>query len=201
LNDWSTGYEPVGISWLPHPAGLVARPVRLLGQRCLRYERDGGAGRFLGAWIPLRFVVEEELTHLTPERRRALRVWGIIISAVGYLMFFSVPLMMVLAFGSRVIPPFPLFIVFAFGGVILIAVGRFLLRFGFMKPMAEIMATETGGAVEYSSERMAKGIGKGLKGAGLNLGAVREVVKVKCRKCGFLETEDAKYCSSCAKPM
>lgn len=29
----------------------------------------------------------------------------------------------------------------------------------------------------------------------------KEVVKVKCRECGFLETEDAEFCSKCGKRM
>lgn len=32
------------------------------------------------------------------------------------------------------------------------------------------------------------------------LGA-REVVKVRCRGCGYLETEDARFCSGCGAPM
>ena len=52
------------------------------------------------------------------------------------------------------------------------------------------LALETREGVEDVARAVAKGAGSS-----------REVVKVRCRACGFLETEDAKFCSGCGKEL
>jgi hypothetical protein len=94
------------------------------------------------------------------------------------------------------------FVVRAFGGMALFMVGGVLMGLGFMRPMAEISATETAHAVEHTSAAMGRGLSKGLRQDGFQWGGnARPVVKVRCRSCGALDSEDAKFCSACAKPM
>ncbi|WP_160159386.1 hypothetical protein [Actinomyces culturomici] len=40
-----------------------------------------------------------------------------------------------------------------------------------------------------------------LKDAASALGNRGPEIRVRCPKCGFLETEDARFCSSCAAPL
>ncbi|MEA3202700.1 MAG: hypothetical protein QOI63_366 [Thermoplasmata archaeon] len=82
---------------------------------------------------------------------------------------------------------------FGFGGIVLLAVGSKLTRLGFLRAAAELVATETEGAVEHVGAAAGRGWSSGA-------GTV-QVVKVKCRSCGFLETEDAAYCSHCGKTV
>lgn len=83
---------------------------------------------------------------------------------------------------------------FAFG---LIGAGSFACRFGYMKPVAEITATETEAAMEVTAGAVGRGVKEAL-GPALQS---RTVVRIKCRECGFLDTEDAQYCSKCGKTM
>ncbi len=82
-----------------------------------------------------------------------------------------------------------------FGGMVLVAIGGAMVQFSFLKVVSELVATETGGAVEYGSHRFGRGLGRGLKEARV------EVVRIKCRDCGELETETAKFCSGCGTAM
>jgi hypothetical protein len=84
---------------------------------------------------------------------------------------------------------------FFLGGV-LVAGGATLAKLAFAGPVAGVLATETEGAVEVT----ASAVGRGLR-AGMAGGAVGTVVKVKCRSCGYLETEDAKFCSQCSTAL
>ncbi len=90
--------------------------------------------------------------------------------------------------------------IFGFSGVFTIAIGAMLTSLGFRKPMSELAATDTSIAVEHSSTAMGRGLARGLHEAG-GLSRGRDIVKVKCRACGFLESEDAKFCSQCSKKM
>ena len=83
-----------------------------------------------------------------------------------------------------------------------IMAGATLLRFGFMRSVSSIVATETAPAVEYSSAALGRGIGSGLRESGFAGGVgPAAVVRLKCRSCGFLESEDARFCSQCSKAM
>lgn len=135
----------------------------------------------------------QRVTRLSPRARRILQVVGVLFAGTGFLVFAS----LFIGITSFDTPK-------AFGGLatamilsfVLMSVGGFCLQFGFMKPMSEVVATETAGAAEVTAGAIGRGLKEGLGGA---LGAA--VVKVKCRKCGYLESEDAKYCSNCRSPM
>jgi hypothetical protein len=91
-------------------------------------------------------------------------------------------------------------IVIGFG---MIAVGGIIIYITNIRKVATYMATETAPAIEIAGGAMGKGIAEGTQeGGGIKFdtgGASRprEVVKVKCRKCGYLDTEDATFCSKC----
>jgi hypothetical protein len=53
----------------------------------------------------------------------------------------------------------------------------------------DYLADETQGGVEKVTRAIRKGTGGG------------EVIKVRCRACGYLESEDAKFCSGCGKSI
>lgn len=75
------------------------------------------------------------------------------------------------------------------------AAGFWMLKMGFLKPVSEMVATETASAVEVSAGAVARGVKEGLGGSTVFPSSI--VVKVKCRACGYLESDDAKFCSSC----
>ncbi len=93
-------------------------------------------------------------------------------------------------------------------GIVLIGAGAFVLRFGLIRPVTKYVATEAGPAIEYASASVGRGVMQGLgAGGGIpvriegNVAPAISTVKVKCRNCGYLESEDATYCSKCGKPV
>jgi len=97
---------------------------------------------------------------------------------------------------------------FAIGGFALV-LGFAMFAFGaqlFMtanaRAISKYAATEAAPAVSITTEAVASGLSKGLKGSNIGLGSSdREVIRVKCRNCGYLETEDAEFCSKCGKQV
>jgi len=88
----------------------------------------------------------------------------------------------------------------AAAGFVLAVVGshfRFLARTG---EITSYIATETSPTMKISSESITDGIASGLEKHNIEIGQ-KEVVKIKCRNCGYLETEDAEFCSKCGQPM
>lgn len=74
----------------------------------------------------------------------------------------------------------------------LFGVGSFLAKLGFAKPVSEVLATETAGAAQVTGAALGRGLREGFGPA-----ASAPAVKVRCRKCSYLESEDAAYCSKC----
>lgn len=124
---------------------------------------------------------------------------GGILLAVGVILFGMPFIAVPMAMGSGSFDGVASSFAFAFPGIILIAIGGMMLKFGLLKPVAEIVATETGGAVEHSSAATGRGLARGLREGGLAVGGPQ--VKVRCRSCGGLDSEDARFCSSCGKGM
>ncbi len=99
-------------------------------------------------------------------------------------------------FGAILAGPVAMFV-----GFLLAGAGLIMLKFGFMKAYTEVTATETAGAVEHASAAGGRGLGRGLKESGaMDSLSGRTIVKVRCH-CGYLETEDAKFCSDCGNAM
>ena len=72
------------------------------------------------------------------------------------------------------------------------------LRLGLVRPVTGYVATEAAPAIETA----ATAFGTGLRDAGFGApGVGGTVVRVKCRNCGYLETEDAEFCSKCGQRL
>ena len=83
-------------------------------------------------------------------------------------------------------------------GFIIFGLGIALLRFAFIRPVSRYVATEMSPGIQISGQS----IGQGLKQSGFGLNQqVKEVIKIKCPHCGYLESEDADFCSKCGKKI
>ncbi|MHA1974584.1 MAG: hypothetical protein ACTSW1_16410 [Candidatus Hodarchaeales archaeon] len=89
-----------------------------------------------------------------------------------------------------------------FIGFILISIGYKMYIATHIRGIAKYAATELSPTTTITTEALASGLARGIeKEGGLNLGGSKEVIRVKCRNCGYLETEDATFCSKCGKPL
>jgi hypothetical protein len=92
--------------------------------------------------------------------------------------------------------------------------GIFILVISFTRKIAHYQAVEAKPAIITASEGVGTGLARGLHhGGGLPIdinnhghhrrgsSAPHEVVKVKCRNCGYLDSEDATFCSKCGKRL
>lgn len=139
---------------------------------------------------------------MSPQTRKTLQITGIVGLAVGGALTLTGVVLFVsnlMAMGGSASPSgnglasgVVGMALFGAGGFV--SVGAFgLLGFAFRKPLSELAATDTEVAVEHSAGALARGIrGGGLGGA---------IVKIKCRSCGYLDSEDAKFCSGCAATL
>lgn len=69
--------------------------------------------------------------------------------------------------------------------------GSLTLIYALLPHYTRYIARKTAPAVSTITESAAKGVAKGLG----------QVVRVRCKKCGHLEREDAKFCSNCGEPL
>ncbi|KAA0006002.1 MAG: hypothetical protein DRM98_03835 [Thermoplasmata archaeon] len=83
------------------------------------------------------------------------------------------------------------------GGFVLFAIGVMLVRLSIIRPVSKYYATELSPAMEIAGQS----IGKGLNQSGFGKSKVKEVIKIKCPHCGYLESEDAEFCSKCGKKL
>ena len=83
------------------------------------------------------------------------------------------------------------------GGFGITAVGLILLFMSLTRPIGKYYATELSPAMRITGES----VGKGLKESGFGKSETKEVIKVKCPHCGYLESEDADFCSKCGKKI
>lgn len=83
------------------------------------------------------------------------------------------------------------------GGGFIAMIGFVLLRTAFIRPVSKYYATEMSPAIEIAGGS----IGKGLKESGLGNSQTKEVIKIKCPHCRYLESEDADFCSKCGKKI
>ena len=137
-----------------------------------------------------------------------LRQLGIGLLVVGFLLFLLSFVPVFLAFNRFMEDPFgssgsmfgSFFLSFVIGAlsIIMIGAGGFALRLGLVRPVTGYVATEAASAIETA----ATAFGTGLRDAGFGApGAGGTVVRVKCRNCGYLETEDAEFCSKCGQRL
>jgi hypothetical protein len=88
----------------------------------------------------------------------------------------------------------------AIGGFTLIP-GLALIYISQFRKVASYVATEASPAIETGSHAFGKGMGTGLKESGITSQQSKEVIKIKCPHCGYLESEDAEFCSKCGKKI
>ena len=142
--------------------------------------------------------------RMAPRTRRTLQVVGLCLLIPGILLFMVGGLLPMFAlidggpdedtfrtFGASIVVSA---LVTGFAMLMTIA-GAICAVLGFRKPMAELAATDTELAVEHASAALGRGLSRGGIGRG------QQVVRVKCRSCGYLESEDATYCSKCGRAV
>jgi len=89
--------------------------------------------------------------------------------------------------------------------LLMFGAGGFIAMIGFglvgatlARPVSKYYATEMSPAVQITGESIAEGIKK----SGLaTTQQTKEIIKVKCPHCGYLESEDADFCSKCGKKI
>jgi hypothetical protein len=98
-----------------------------------------------------------------------------------------------------------------FGGVALMIFGFLLLYLGFIRRVSTYYARELSPAMEIGSKAVGTGITRGIQrsggikldihsnGTNTHATGAKEVIRIKCRNCGYLDTEDAEFCSKCGK--
>jgi len=142
-----------------------------------------------------------------------LRRLGVVLLVAGLALFFGSVLSIMFAsdqfsrdpFGSNGSITGSIIFSFILGalGLVLAGFGWSALRFGLVRPVTGYVASEAAPAIASVTES----IGRGLASSGgipvriEGEQAPATVVRVKCRNCGYLESEDATYCSKCGKPV
>lgn len=89
------------------------------------------------------------------------------------------------------------FIIFGLGGF-MVVIGFGLISISIVRPVSKYYATEASPAIKIASQSL----GEGLKESGF--GSSKEpnqIIKVKCPHCGYLDSEDAEFCSKCDKKL
>lgn len=88
-------------------------------------------------------------------------------------------------------------------GIVSLAVGSWALRLGLIRPVSRFLAEEASPAIVTASAA----IGRGFTQAGLTMPApvtapgAQTVVKVKCKNCGHLNEESARFCDACGQTL
>jgi predicted nucleic-acid-binding Zn-ribbon protein len=86
--------------------------------------------------------------------------------------------------------------IFAAGGIMMV-IGFGLVSLSIVKPMSKYYATEASSAIKIAS----KSFGEGIKESNVLANNRKEIIKIKCPHCGYLESEDADFCSKCGKKI
>ena len=81
--------------------------------------------------------------------------------------------------------------------MIMLFIGAVLLKFCFIRPVSQYIATEASPAMKTAGHA----IGSGLKESGVFSSERKEIIKIKCSHCGYLESKDADFCSKCRKKI
>ena len=84
------------------------------------------------------------------------------------------------------------------GGGFMLVIGIGLVYISQFRRVASYVATEASPGLRTASHA----IGQGLKESGAMGGSEKkEVIKIKCKNCGYLDSEDAEFCSKCGKKI
>jgi len=82
-------------------------------------------------------------------------------------------------------------------GSFMVVIGFGLVRVSLTRPVSEYYATELSPATEITG----RSIGNGLYQSGFGRSEPKEIIKIRCSHCGYLETEDARFCSKCGNKI
>ena len=85
---------------------------------------------------------------------------------------------------------------FAAGGFLLV-IGLMFIALTIIRPMTKYYATEAHPGLQTAGHA----IGSGLKESGFGKSETKEIIKIKCPHCGYLESEDAEFCSKCGRKV
>ncbi|MDC4233634.1 zinc ribbon domain-containing protein [Actinomyces sp. B33] len=155
--------------------------------------------------------------------RKVAYYGGAVLQGVGVVMFFSVffsffrffrAMSSTFGTGSAVDGPhfmsplgmFP----FAFVGILLIGAGQWVRNVGkrglagsgvILSPEGEARDAEPWKRSEGAQDQDRLEEVPILRDAVARLGSVAPDVRVRCPKCAYVETEDARFCSACGAPM
>lgn len=142
--------------------------------------------------------------------RQLIRL-GVVLIAVGIALFLGSMLPVFFAISSLMADPFgssggifgAFILSFCLGaaGLIILAIGGIALRFGMIRPVASYVAAEAGPAITSVAESAGLGFRGGFGGTPVAAPDAHPDVRVKCRNCGYLDSEDATYCSKCGQPL
>jgi len=84
------------------------------------------------------------------------------------------------------------------GGAFMAMIGFGLVSASATRPVSKYYATELSPAMKITGQSIAEGI----KESGLiSSKESTEIIKIKCPHCGYLESEDAGFCSKCGKKI
>lgn len=128
-------------------------------------------------------------------KRGRILIWSGLIVAITGIVLLIVGITGTGGFGLSAIGGFTMVIGFAMVG--------FGMQFYLASKAGKIsnyIAKATGDSAKYTAEKVTDGFATGLQKHGMSLGG-KETIKVKCRNCGYLETEDAEFCSKCGQTM
>ena len=147
---------------------------------------------------------EEERKESHNQFRNTFRILGLIIFPLGVILTIGGFLSFVgmISSGDTNFGSVPLkMIIFGAGGSMLVVGGWFLVM-GYQGKIYRYHAMEAKDAVTIAGDGAGEGLARGVRrGGGIKFdpgrSRSREVVKIRCRKCGYLDSEDAKYCSKC----
>jgi hypothetical protein len=98
-----------------------------------------------------------------------------------------------------------------FIGFVMLMIGGMLLYYSVIGRVASYFADEVSPAIHTVTEAAGSGFSRGTqRGGGIKFdlhssgqshvgqaSKQREIIKIKCRNCGYLDTEDADFCSKC----
>ena len=133
------------------------------------------------------------------KRSKSLLILGVFVLLAAITMI--VLAFVTAEFGFNPALMFPAFFML-FIGIVFCMIGFYLWYATKMDKIAGFMSKATGDSAKYTTEKVTDGFATGLEKHGMSIGGGgKEVIKVKCRNCGYLETEDAKYCSKCSEPL
>jgi hypothetical protein len=133
------------------------------------------------------------LTRLTPTTRKTLQILGPMLIIVGITLVVIAVRDMPNLSADGGMGKFGL----AFIGIPVLFVGAVISQIGFMKPMSELVVTETADAASHGAHNIAKAAMRGVNEAG----GLNSNIKIRCRACGELDDEHAKFCSGCGQTM